>query len=209
MKAKTRLYLTGVITSLFLCSTLGISAQTIQTPEFPNKMMFVNPDGSLTPLDKTMMSVGNNSHSMLGAVNMARAVSGNSKVYYSAEGKSSSVTHSGKKTDTYVLKIGAGIDPENYVELFQFDEVKKNERRFTTAKIDMGRAMTGKDQKQDDNSIEIVYKKLSDGVYLYNTKEDLQPGEYFFLIKGGIGGAASSAERMNGQTKTAFCFKVE
>ena len=205
MTQKLKLFLKGLITSTFLCSSLVTFAQTIQSPEFPNKIMFVNPDGSLAPLDKTMMGVGNNTHSGLGIVNMTRAVSGNAKFYYSADGKSSSVIHSGKKSDTYILKIDPGIDPENYVELFQFDEIKKNERRFTTTTIEL----SSRGHQQEDNSIAIIYKKQSDGVYVYNTKEDLEPGEYFFLIRGGIGGTANSADRMNGKTKTAFCFTVE
>ncbi len=149
--------------------------------------MFVNSDGTLAPLDVTMMSVE----------------SKGLKVIYKADEPTSKVVHSGKKSDQFIVKLG-NINPENFVELLQFD-VKKKARTSELANVKLGK----KKADVEDNSIAIEMKKQSDGVFIFSTKEDLQPGEYFFLLKGGMGGSPTRSETINGQNIAAFCFTVK
>ncbi|PQJ11947.1 hypothetical protein CJD36_009145 [Flavipsychrobacter stenotrophus] len=195
--------LTAIILAVFVITS---NAQSIPAPDFQYKIMGVKEDNTLFSLDKTMMAVKDNAHSLFGSVNTVRALSGKTKVYMTAEGAHAKVVQTGKATDKYIISIPPNEDPEDLIELFAFDEIKKKERIFDYAHITLGVAVNNK-KASEDNSIPIVLKKQSDGVYVITTKEPLAEGEYFFKINGAKG-TGKMSDAANGNSITAFCFSV-
>lgn len=179
-----------IISALALCLAFAFNtnAQTIPTPEFKNKVMFVDGNSTLVELDKTDLS--SNLHTNMG---------GHSEVNLVANGKGSSVAHAGSTTETYVVKIEPGIDPQTVVELFVFEVTKKN-RRILVAEMSMG-----KDKNVELTKAKITFKKLADGVYAITPTAQLEAGEYCFLVNRpniSIMGAAST------QSLIGYCFSV-
>ena len=200
---KKHIQLLVIALALLLTHSNG---QTVPVPDFQYKVMAVKDDNTLYSLDKTMLSIKDNAHSMFGAVNAARAVSGKTKVYFKADGGHANVTQSGKATDRYVISLPPGIDPEDIIELFAFDEVKKKERIFDYAHVTMGVALAGK-KAAENNAIPITLRKQSDGVYVITTKAALEEGEYFFKINNATS-TGKFSDQANGNVITAFCFSV-
>jgi len=139
------------------------------------------------------------------------------KVYYSADGCCSKVHQSGKTTDRYIVSIPnipTNVEDPNYgIELFAFEEVKKSERRFHCGDNfgDDGWYTLLKKEKHKDFSIELVFKKQSNGVYIITTQDQLPQGEYIFidfnnpeLRKGNYSDGTNGNNYMTG-----FCFSVQ
>lgn len=163
-------------------------AQNIPAPEFKNKVMFVDKSNALADLDKTDLS--SVLHTNMG---------GHSEVNIVANGKTSATVHAGSTSETYVVKIEPGIDPETVVELFKFEQTKKN-RQILVAEMSMG-----KDKTVELTKVKLTFKKVSDGVYAVSCKEQLENGEYCFLVNRpniSIMGASSTTALIG------YCFKV-
>jgi hypothetical protein len=61
-------------------------------------------------------------------------------MYLKADGGCAKTYLTGKPTTTFVIRIGAGTDPETVVGLYQF-EVKKDYRKLVTNNINAGSMM--------------------------------------------------------------------
>ena len=168
--------------------TSNAFAQTIPTPEFKFKVMFVGSGNALTDLEKTDLT--SSLHTNMG---------GHSEVNLIADGKGATLSHTGATSESYVVKIEPGIDPETAVELFQFDVTKKS-RKIMVAEMSMG-----KDKAVVLPKMKLTYKKVADGVYQINTNTQLEAGEYCFMVNRpniSIMGASSP------QSLVGYCFSV-
>ena len=178
-----------LLTFAALIVVLHACAQNMPTPEYKDKVMFVDANNKLAELEKTDMST--NLHTNMG---------GHSEVNIIANGKAAALQHSGSPADNYIVKIEPGVDPANVVELFKFDEGKKN-RKILVAEMSMG-----KDKAVELTKAKIVFKKISDGVYEINTTAQLESGEYCFTVSRpniSIMGA------VNSQSLIGYCFNVQ
>jgi|GEM_PF-1951453 len=178
----------SILSALVAISFYGF-AQNVPSPEFKNKVMFVETNNTLSDLDKTDMTT-----------TLKTSMTGHSEVNIVANGKSSAQKHMGAPTENFIVKIEPGIDPENVVELFQFNNSKKD-RKILVAEMSMG-----KDNTVELKKSKLSYKKISDGVYEVSCKEQLEGGEYCFLVNRPnitVMGAANS------QALVGYCFSVE
>lgn len=180
----------ALLSALFI--SLSTFAQTdIELPEFNDVVMHIKSDNSLSTLDKTDITTKSKENLMRRFL-----------VYMSAKGETSKVTLSGKTDDRFIVTIQQGIDPEGAVELFKFDEIKKNSREILLASISGGWGAT----KNIELPKQILnYKKVKPGTYIITSANKLEPGEYVFLVnRPNISELGAGGKAIRG-----YCFKVE
>ena len=178
----------AIIVALMLWAIIPATAQTTPTPEFKNKVMMLK-DNILSELERTDMRSSLSTSPM----------TGRSEISIVANGKTANLKLTGSKEDTYIVKIDPDTDPASTVELFKFDESKK-ERKLLVGKMSLG-----KDQHVELTKIKISFKKVSDGVYTITADDKLSDGQYGFIVARPIITGMSAA---NGQALVGYCFAV-
>ena len=142
------------------------NAQTsIPAPEFKNKVMYLKKDNTLIDLDNTDLQT-----------EMKASLTGSGTLNIKAAGVTSSVKRVGSPANKFVIKIDADTDPSSAVELFKFSVDKKN-RKIVVAGYRMGSAIDVTLPKQ-----KLTFTKVEPGVYTISPAEQLEPGEYGFII---------------------------
>jgi len=185
MKKYTRII--ALIALLLPVSTFAQSTD-VAVPEFKNKVMYVKKDNTLIDLDNTDLQT-----------EMKAKLTGAGALNIKASGPASSVKRVGSPENKFIVKIDGDTDPESAVELFKFDADKKN-RKITVAGYRMGSAIDVTLPKQ-----KITFTKVQPGVWMISPVQQLEAGEYVFIInRPNIDYAsASSPKNIKG-----FCFYV-
>lgn len=190
-------------------------AQPVPVPEYQHKIMAVSPNNTLIPLERTTMV-----QKMLGGTYGFYAMSAVKKgrIYFSADGCCSNAHLTGKSANRYVVsipRVNPNIENPDYgIELFAFESVKKNERRFHYSD-DMGNEglySSLKKDKHQDFSIPITFSKQSEGVYIITTQDALPPGEYIFIDFKDPNlrrGASSHVDARDNVYLNGYCFNVQ
>lgn len=177
---------------LLLICGLFIGLQTFaqnNIPEFKNKVMFVESGTTLAELEKTDMRTSYN------ATEPNRLY-----IYIVANGKNSSIIHTGAASEKFIVKIESGIDPANVVELFKFDIIKKN-RSILVVKM-----VVGKDKTVDLPKAKIMFKKVAEGTYEVSASAQLESGEYCFIVNRPN---ISALGAQSPQSLIGYCFSVK
>jgi len=201
-----------------VCALLSLCAyaqapkdNAIPVPEFKNQVMLLKSDNTLSDLDKTQLTQKSSisrAGGMVPIVGGIRALKGN-KIYLKAEGCCAKHSLSGKPTTTFVVRVEPGTDPENVVGLYAF-EAKDDYRKLVTNKVTVGTAL-GNGNAVGNSKLEgiaLQFKRVGEGVYAINYSEQLEAGEYVFLIVNeSLGGMDLNAA--NQQYKKGYCFSVQ
>ena len=176
-----------IIAGCFLLMPQFVKGQNpgIPAPEFNNQVMAIAANNTLSNLDKTELFPD------------TKIGLGTAKAYYRADGCCAKVAMSGAPNERYIVKVGAGIDPASIVELYEFDEGKKS-RKLLNKSVGSG-ARNHSEMVQ----IQLVFKKVADGVYGISHKEQLPEGEYIFIINSG-----ANTQSLQMTMPKAFCFSV-
>jgi hypothetical protein len=180
MKLRSFLFTTALVASF-----LGSHAQ-VATPEFKNKVFNVNKDNALSELDNTDLQT-----------EYKAKMTGSGKVLLKASGATSGIKN---PEEHFVVKIEAGTDPSEVVELFKFD-VQKNGRSITVSTL----SSLGQSQNVELPKQKLKFTKLQDGVWEITAAEKLPSGEYFFIVNRpniDVVGAAG------GKSMKGYCFSV-
>lgn len=180
MKLRSLLFVATLVASF-----TGVHAQ-ITAPEFKNKVFDVNKDNTLSELDNTDLQT-----------EYKAKMTGSGKVILKASGTTSNIKN---PEEHFVVKIEAGIDPSEVVELFKFD-VEKKMRTMTVSTL----SSLGQSQNIELPKQKLKFTKIEDGVWEITVVEKLAPGEYFFIVNRpniDVVGAAG------GKSMKGYCFSV-
>lgn len=167
------------------------NAQKYPVPADKNKVMWVRQGKKLVDLEKTDLHTSYSSTRLTGKANFALV----------ADGAKSATIRSGNPTDVFIVKLEAGADPEKAIELFRFDE-DKDQRS-----IPLGEKVLGKSHTADQDKPTLIFTKIEENVYAISVENQLDLGEYVFIINRPKTNMSSAA---NGrvQTFTGYCFSV-
>jgi hypothetical protein len=181
-----------IILTTLVCCLLSVSlkAQTVPLPEYNEVVMFLKSDNTLVALDKSDVVTESKE-------NLMRRI----LVYMKVLGSSAKVSHSGSPQNKFVVNVQPGIDPDNIVELFKFDEVKKH-RKIQIASISGGWGGTHDIELPKQR---LIFKKVQPGSYIISPESQLEAGEYLFLVnRPNISELGAGGKAIKG-----YCFSVK
>ncbi len=166
-------------TLLFLAFSISSFGQTYPTPDYNNTPFFYN-GKELVELDAVQYVIGARPKGLTGA---------EAALYLN--GKTSSVKVE-KEAAQFIVKLEVGVDPRTLMDLNKTTvNEKSGKREFVVYKKGMFTA------EGTNPTIDISFKKISDGVYLVAPKSPLTSGEYFFSVMA------------NAKSKIVYCFTVK
>lgn len=179
-----------LLVSLFFLFCGSAIAQETPLPEFNEVVMFLNDDNTLASLDKTDIITESKENLMRRYL-----------VYLKAMGNNAKMDYSGSVNNRFVVNIQQGIDPDNIVELFKFDENKKN-RKILLASISGGWGATKDIQLPKQK---LTFKKIKPGSYIISPESQLEAGEYVFIVnRPNISELGAGGKAIKG-----YCFSVK
>ncbi|WP_276975731.1 hypothetical protein [Flavobacterium filum] len=166
-------------TLLFLAFSIGSFGQTYPSPDYNNTPFLYN-GKELIELDAVQYVIGARPKGLTGA---------EAALYLN--GTTSSVKVE-KENAQFIVKLEVGVDPRTLMDLNKTTvNDKSGKREFVVYKKGMFTA------EGTNPTIDISFKKISDGVYLVTSKAPLTSGEYFFSVMA------------NAKSKIVYCFSVK
>jgi hypothetical protein len=169
------------ITVLSLVFSQFSFGQTYPTPDYDNTPFFYDGNGKeLVELDAVQYVVGARPKGLTGA---------EAAIYLPG---TTSTVRVDKEAATFIVKLEAGVDPRTLMDLNKATTNERSgKREFVIYKKGMFTA------ESTNSTIDLSFKKVSDGVYLVTSKSLLTSGEYFFSVMA------------NAKSKIVYCFTVK
>jgi hypothetical protein len=193
---------TFLLTLSFLALQKAQAQDSIPIPEFSRKVMYLKKNNTLSDLDRSDLSRIQKDKLMPKVVKLASGY----KFYIKAEGCCARVTHSGKSTERFIVRIEPGIDPSEVIQLYKF-ESKKDTRILLTTKVTLGSALNDNSAKL--STFPLQFKTISPGVYIITHEDQLDDGEYVFICGQEAGGTGRSTSAITNNTfEKGYCFGV-
>lgn len=153
--------------------------------------MWVRQSKKLVDLEKTDLHTSYSATRLTGKANYAIV----------ADGEKSIVIRSGNPADVFIVRLDAGADPEKAVELLKFEEGK--DQRV----LPLGEKTLGKLHSEEPDKPTLVFKQIESGVYTISVENQLEIGEYCFMVnRPKIKMESLSSGKV--QTFTGYCFSV-
>lgn len=181
-----------ILALLFACGSLVVEAQnTTPLPEYNEVVMTLTGDNKLAPLDKSDVITESKVNGMRRTL-----------VYMKVMGDSASTHLMSGSISRFVVTVQPGIDPDNIVELFKFDEITKKSRKILMASVSGG---WGKTKDIQLPKQQLSFKKLEPGSYIISPAGQLAPGEYVFLVnRPNISELGTGGKSIKG-----YCFSIK
>lgn len=168
----------SLIAFFLIAFSITVNAQTYPTPDYNNTPFFYN-GKELVELDAVQYVIGARPKGLTGA---------EAALYLN--GTTSSVKVE-KNAAEFIVKLEVGVDPRTLMDLNKTTvNEKSGKREFVVYKKGMFTA------EGTNPTIDISFKKISDGIYLVTSKSPLTSGEYFFSVMA------------NAKSKIVYCFSV-
>lgn len=165
-----------IITVLFLMATIILYSQNYPTPDYNNTPFFYN-GKELVELEAVQFVVGGRPKGLTGA---------EAAIYLNG---SSSNVKVDKDSARFIVKLDPNVDPRTLMDLNKAtSNAHSGKREFVVYKKGLVTA------EQVNNTTEISFKKIADGVYIVTSKVPLVEGEYFFSLMA------------NSQSRIVYCF---
>lgn len=167
-----------IITLLFVLATIIGYSQSYPTPDYNNTPFFYN-GKELVELDAVQFVVGGRPKGLTGA---------EAALYLDGITSSTKVS---ADAAMFIVKLEVGTDPRTLMDLNKATvNTHSGKREFVVYKKGLATA------EGVNNTTDITFKKIADGVYLVTSKSKLESGEYFFSLLS------------NTKSRIVYCFTV-
>lgn len=168
-----------IIAALLSLTVFWGYAQTYPTPDYNNTPFFYN-GKELVELDAVQFVVGARPKGLTGA---------EAALYLDGTTSSTKVS---PDSAIFIVKLEVGTDPRTLMDLNKATvNSHSGKREFVVYKKGIATA------EGVNNTIDITFKKIGDGIYLVTAKAKLESGEYFFSLLS------------NTKSRIVYCFTVK